>query len=86
MAAGKPLLAICDSDSELAAMVREEDIGWVVPPGRPDLIASALLEAKSDPGRLHSMGERARKAAETRYTCRYVLQVYKKLIEELKAE
>ena len=49
MAAGKPLLAVCDTDSELAAMVREEDIGWVVPPGRPDLIVSALQEAKADP-------------------------------------
>jgi len=86
MAAGKPLLAICDSDSELAAMVGEEEIGWVVPPGRPDLIASALLEAKSNPDRLHAMGERARKAAETRYTGRYVLQVYKNIIEELRAE
>ena len=55
MAAGKPLLAVCDSDSELAAMVREEDIGWVVPPGRPDLIVSALTgsQGRSRPSPLH---------------------------------
>ena len=86
MAAGKPLLAVSDSDSELAAMVREEDIGWVVAPGRPDLIVSALQEAKADPDRLRSMGHRARIAAETKYTSGFVLQVYKRVIEDLRPE
>jgi colanic acid biosynthesis glycosyl transferase WcaI len=84
MAAGKPLLAVCDSDSELAAMVREEDIGWVVPPGRPDLIVSALREAKANPELLRSMGARARTAAETKYNIDYVLEIYKDLIEDLR--
>jgi len=29
MAAGKPIIAVTDPDSELALVVREEDIGWV---------------------------------------------------------
>jgi glycosyltransferase involved in cell wall biosynthesis len=86
MAAGKPLLAVCDDDSELAAVVREEDIGWVVPPGRSDLIVSALREAKASPERLRSMGDRARKAAETKYNSDYVLQIYKSIIESLRSE
>jgi glycosyltransferase involved in cell wall biosynthesis len=86
MAAGRPLLAVCDDDSELAAVVREEEIGWVVPPGRPDLIVSVLREAKANPDRLCSMGERARKAAETKYTCRHVLEIYKSLVESLRSE
>lgn len=86
MAAGKPLLAVCDSDSELAVMVREEDIGWVVPPGRPNLIVSALREAKADANRIRSMGNRARIAAETKYTRGYVLQVYERVIESLRPQ
>lgn len=86
MAAGKPLLAVCDDDSELAAVVREEEIGWVVPPGRADLIVATLYEAKSNPERLRSMGERARKASETKYNSNYVLQVYKSIIESLRSE
>jgi colanic acid biosynthesis glycosyl transferase WcaI len=86
MAAGKPLLAVCDDDSELAAIVREEQIGWVVPPGRPDLIASALQEARADQKRLQAMGERAHKAAETKYTRSHVLKVYRNLIEDLRFE
>jgi glycosyltransferase involved in cell wall biosynthesis len=86
LAAGKPLLAVCDDDSELAAVVREENIGWVIPPGRPDLIVSTLHEAKANPERLSAMGKRARKAAEKKYTIDSVLQVYKDLIEGLKTE
>jgi colanic acid biosynthesis glycosyl transferase WcaI len=86
MAAGRPLLAVCDDDSELAAVVKEEEIGWVVPPGRPDLIASVLREAKANLDRLRSMGERGRKAAEAKYTRRHVLEIYKSLIESMRSE
>lgn len=85
LAAGKPLMAVCDNDSELAAVVREEGIGWVIAPGRPDLIVSALREAKAHPGCLRSMGERARKAAETKYTKAHVLEIYQSLIESLRS-
>jgi colanic acid biosynthesis glycosyl transferase WcaI len=86
LSAGKPLFAVCDDDSELAAVVREEIIGWVIPPGRPDLMVAALREAKADPGLLRAMGERARQAAETKYTSRHVIEVYKSLIQGLQAE
>lgn len=86
LAAGKPLLAVCDDNSELAAVVREEAIGWVIPPGHPDLIVAALREAKANPQRLRAMGERARQAAEKKYTLGYVLQVYKDMIEGLRSE
>jgi colanic acid biosynthesis glycosyl transferase WcaI len=86
MAAGKPILAVCDDDSELAAVVREDDIGWVIPPGRPDLIASAVRAAQASPDRLRAMGERARKAAEMKYTLGYVLDEYRELIEGLRAK
>lgn len=83
LAAGKPLVAICDDNSELAAIVREEEIGWVVPPGRPDLIASALRDAKADKHRLRSMGERARRAVEMKYTKEHVLKIYRLLLEDV---
>jgi glycosyltransferase involved in cell wall biosynthesis len=86
LAAGKPLLAVCDKDSELAAVVSEEDIGWVIPPGHPDLIVSALRKAKASPDRLRSMGERARKAAEMKYTAGHVLHAYQDLIQALRSE
>jgi glycosyltransferase involved in cell wall biosynthesis len=86
MAAGKPLLAVCDDDSELAAVVREENIGWVIPPGCPNLIVSALREAKANPAILRAMGERARKAAEIKYKFGTVIHAYRKLLEGLVTE
>jgi glycosyltransferase involved in cell wall biosynthesis len=86
MASGKPMLAVCDDDSELAAVVHEERIGWVVPPGRPDLLAAAIRAAKADPDELRSMGERAYQAAEAKYTIASVLKVYTTLIEGLITE
>jgi colanic acid biosynthesis glycosyl transferase WcaI len=83
MAAKKPILAVCDFDSELAAMVTEEEIGWVVPPGRPDLIVSTLREAKANQNRLRTMGERARRAVEAKYTRRHALRVYQDIVEGL---
>ena len=47
---------------------------------------AALREAKSSPDRLCAMGERARKAAESKYTIARVLLVYKNLIEDLRSE
>jgi colanic acid biosynthesis glycosyl transferase WcaI len=67
MAAGKPILAIADPNSELAQVVREDDIGWVVTPDKPEEIVDAILAAKSDPSGLAAMGARARTAAEQKY-------------------
>ena len=86
MASGKPMLAVCDDDSELAAVIHEERIGWVVPPGRPDLLAAAIRAAKANPDELRSMGERAYQAAEAKYTIASVLKVYTTLIEGLITE
>ena len=86
MASGKPILAVCDDDSELAAVIREERIGWVVPPGRPDLLATAIRTAKADPDELRIMGARAHQAAEAKYTLASVLKVYTAIIEGLRTE
>jgi glycosyltransferase involved in cell wall biosynthesis len=67
MAAGKPLLAIADDDSEPARVVREERIGWVVTPGDSQGIIDAVLEAQAQPDQRDAMGQRASKAAQSKY-------------------
>ncbi|MBN1814658.1 MAG: glycosyltransferase family 4 protein [Anaerolineae bacterium] len=83
MAAGKPVIAAVDSDSELALVVREEQVGWIVPPGQPERIAEAILEARAHPQRLVEMGTRARSAAEAKYSSRRVLDFYRELLGDL---
>lgn len=86
MAAAKPILAVCDPGSELALMVREEGIGWVVPPGRPDLLAATLREARENPARVRVMGERAREVVEAKYAMRNAMKIYQRVIEALQAQ
>lgn len=86
LAAGKPIVAVADAHSELALVVREERVGWVVPPGNAQAIADAILEARSDPGRLREMSERARAAAERKYAEPTVLASYAALIRQLSSD
>jgi colanic acid biosynthesis glycosyl transferase WcaI len=83
MASGKPIVAVADADSELALVVREEQIGWVVPPNDVDGIVAAILEAQTNPAWLAEMGHRARQAAETHYSFEGVIESYHNLVQSL---
>lgn len=83
MAAGKPILAVTDADSELAMVVVEEKIGWVVVPGEVDSLTLAIQGASSDPERLNAMGNRARQVAEEKYAFAEIIQQYRKLFQSL---
>lgn len=80
MAAGKPILAAVDDGSEIALMVREEEIGWVVGPGDVDAFIVAVEAAQSDRSRLAAMGLRARVAAETKYSCQNIIGQYSRIL------
>lgn len=47
MAAGRPVIAIADSRTDLCQTVIEREIGWVVPPGSPAQIAGAVARAEA---------------------------------------
>jgi len=83
LAAGRPILAVADANSELALVVREERVGWVVPPGQPLAVAEAIEGARSDPYELERMSARARRAAEGKYLLRHVNAAYDDLIRGL---
>jgi colanic acid biosynthesis glycosyl transferase WcaI len=57
LAIGRPVVLVSEPDAEAAVTVTENDIGWVVPPGRPDELAKALRDASLCEDR--SMGDRA---------------------------
>jgi glycosyltransferase involved in cell wall biosynthesis len=45
LAIGSPVVLISEPDAEAATTIRENDLGWVVLPGRPDELAKALRSA-----------------------------------------
>ena len=68
LAAGKPVVALCDRDAEPALVVEEARIGWVVAPGDSQGLTQALIAAASDHDQRAEMGRRARALAESHYS------------------
>jgi len=62
-AAGKPVLAICDNDSELASIVQSNQCGIVVQPTDSEAIARSLENLANDPVRTARMGAAAKQVA-----------------------
>jgi colanic acid biosynthesis glycosyl transferase WcaI len=83
LAAGKPIIAVVDEDSEVGRVVREEKVGWVIPPAQGDRITEVILEARANPDLLARMGIRAREAAESKYSFRHIIEKYRNLIDIL---
>jgi glycosyltransferase involved in cell wall biosynthesis len=80
MAAGKPVIVAADADSEIATVVRDTRIGWVVEPEAPEQLASAIREARARAAELPEMGARARKAAADLYSFQRAASEYSRVI------
>jgi len=78
LASGKPIIAIVEPHSEIALMVKEENIGWVVTPGDLDTLAATILEAKCSSNH-KEMGMRSRTVAENNYSLDIIIHKYKEL-------
>ena len=81
--AGKPIVAAVEEDSELGLVVREENVGRIVPVNNAEKMADALMEAKSKPQLLAEMGIRARAIAENKYSFKSVIEAYQSMVGEL---
>jgi glycosyltransferase involved in cell wall biosynthesis len=83
MAAGKAVVALCDSDSEVGQVIREEKIGWVVPAGAPLGLLQVLREAVANQEQLANMGSRAREAAARKYTREITIARYAQVLDRV---
>ena len=76
MAAGKPIVALVSESSEVARVIREEEIGWVVEPGAIEKTVEAIQAARNNREMLVEMGARGRRAAETKYSSEAILRQF----------
>lgn len=83
LAAGKPILAVCDRTAETARVVVEHRCGWVVEPENLAGVVQVLRQARAAPELLAEMGARARSAAVEHYTLDRVIQKYDALVRPL---
>jgi len=77
LAAGKPLLGIVEPGSEVDLVIKEERIGWTVPPGRADQLEAEIRGIVSDRGQLGAMSERARTTATSKYSFEAAIGKYR---------
>ena len=77
LAAGKPIIALTEENSEVARIITEEQIGWNVRPGRAAELLSTINLAVEQRNEWKSMGERARMAAETKYSLNTAIEKYR---------
>jgi colanic acid biosynthesis glycosyl transferase WcaI len=80
IAAGKPLLGIADSGSELARLIGENEIGWFVESGDKAGLRSTIEKILGNPAKLELMSKRARGLAETNYSLERAILEYKQQI------
>ncbi len=82
MAAGRAALAICPPGCEMARMIREHDLGFVVPNGDIAEGRRALLEAKANPERVREMGRKASAYLRANLTLAKAAEKYYKLMTQ----
>ncbi|GIU81126.1 MAG: glycosyltransferase WbuB [Acidobacteria bacterium] len=76
LAAGKPILALVEEDSEVAMILKEEEAGWVVEPRNPQKLLERIFEIYENKNLLHEMGVRAREAALEKYSPEKAIKSY----------
>lgn len=81
MAARKPIIAVTDAHSELAQVIVEERIGWVVPPRDIDGLCQAVLAAERSPMLVNEMGARAERCAKSRFQQQLIMARYDEVLE-----
>jgi glycosyltransferase involved in cell wall biosynthesis len=86
LAAGRPILAAVDADSEIAELVSSVGCGVVVPPDRPDLIAIAIQELATGVHDLDTMGRRGREYVESEATRHIAIGRYRHMLSAFRAE
>jgi glycosyltransferase involved in cell wall biosynthesis len=83
LAAGRPIIAAADPDSETARLVEEAGCGIAIPPDRPDLLAGVIRDARSGALDLEAMGARGREYVEREADSSVALARYRALVDRL---
>lgn len=83
MAAGRPVVASADADSELSWVVEQAGCGWAVPPDDPQALATVIEQAYREREQLPAMGNQGRDYVVAHHSRQAIARRYDALIREL---
>lgn len=86
LASGTPLIAIAETNSDLAQIVISEEVGYVVEPNDPVVLAKTITGLAAHRCHLKIMGHRARALAINRFDRRICTGHFKALLTDLLGE
>jgi glycosyltransferase involved in cell wall biosynthesis len=77
LAAGKPILALTEENSEVARVIEEDRVGWIVPPSEPTKLLQIIYKIYDERNFLSEISKRARKSALDKYSVETAVSKYK---------
>lgn len=80
MAAGRPVVAASESDTEAARLLRESEAGMVVEPESAEAMAAAIRQLRDDPGLSARLGANAREWIVAQYSEKAVIAAYDRVV------
>ena len=83
MAAGRPVVAAVNADSEAASCIRRSECGIVVPPEQPQALAAAIRKLYSDRAWRLRTGAKGRDYAEKHFARDFILPRYESLLSSI---
>ena len=82
-AAGRPMIAICAKDGEIARMVEQNQCGVVIEPGNPAQLVDWILHLSKDAKLRAAMGQNARMMLEAQFSRRQALTRWQTFLEHV---
>ena len=80
LAVGKPILALAEQDSEVAKVVDEDKVGWVVPPNKPEELFQTVLKIFNERTTIKQLEMNSRKSALEKYSLEQAILKYKNVL------
>jgi glycosyltransferase involved in cell wall biosynthesis len=80
LAAGKPILALTENNSEVAKVIEDDQVGWYVAPNDPVALCKIILTIFENREILKEMSQRARLSAKEKYSVEVAVEKYNKYL------
>ena len=85
LAAGKPIVAICEPESDTARLLRDAQCGMRVEPADAPHLAAVLREYRDHPERVQVEGTKARTYFEEHHTPEHCMTIFEGILNEVVA-